>query len=69
MFCPPFNSTSDDHQPTGAIVVDKTPVAEPATALELFIWDCKLNTDDRLKSATMRKYEAQAAAVCGFVRW
>lgn len=31
-------------------------------AVEPFIW-AKVNTDERLKSATMRKYEAQAAAV------
>lgn len=34
----------------------------PAAELELFIW-ASVNTDERLKSATMRKYEAHAAAV------
>lgn len=35
-----------------------------APLLVPFIW-ARVNTDERLKSATMRKYEAQAAAVWG----
>jgi len=49
-------------------VVLATAAAAVAAAVDPFIW-ASVKTLERLKSATMRKYEAQAAAVCARRRW
>jgi hypothetical protein len=53
-----------DHEGKGVAGVEPAAAAAAAAAaaFDPFIW-ANVNTDERLKSATMRKYEAQAAAV------